>query len=335
MPTRKLTEAVSHTSVMKKESQGYIDNLKNKNKTELQDLLERQNKLLANTFFIKKLPDKGERIKKFKDKLIEELSERNDIDNAANLLSRLNIAIEGKEKMNELEWTGTIDDNKNNNDIVIVESDDEDKDPIKIIAESAGAGFHEKKIIHLPPEERLITDTDLAEIESFKNERESVKNEEESSGHVKHILNKIEVAKVNCQGKKEPFKPYQTTKSNVHDPEKEKLRKKNKHWENTAATPPTTVHGRVKELSLNESLQLQIQQTEKLHQVQMKHSIERLMQQVGMHNVGLPPIEPGDYRFKKDDSDSSDGEYEDEEVYDDEDNDRAGTVSFPVDSIIE
>ncbi|KAF7989578.1 hypothetical protein HCN44_008252 [Aphidius gifuensis] len=135
MPTRKLTEAVSHTSVMKKESQGYIDNLKNKNKTELQDLLERQNKLLANTFFIKKLPDKGERIKKFKDKLIEELSERNDIDNAANLLSRLNIAIEGKEKMNELEWTGTIDDNKNNNDIVIVESDDEDKDPIKIIAE--------------------------------------------------------------------------------------------------------------------------------------------------------------------------------------------------------
>lgn len=178
--------------------------------------------------------------------------------------------------MNELEWTGKIDENKNDNDIVIVESDDEDQDPIKIIAEvilfykiikqcfqfiinfqSAGAGFHKKKIIHLPPEERLITDKDLEEIDSFK-------NEEESSGHVKHILNKIEVAKANCQGKKESFKPYQTTKSNVHDPEKEKLRKKNKYWENTSATPPLTIHGRVKELSLNESLKLQTQQTEKL-----------------------------------------------------------------------
>lgn len=49
MPSCKSTETVSHTSVMKKESQGYIENLKNKNKTELQDLLERQNKLLANT----------------------------------------------------------------------------------------------------------------------------------------------------------------------------------------------------------------------------------------------------------------------------------------------
>lgn len=54
-----------------------------------------------------------------------------------------------------------------------------------------------------------------------------------------------------------------------------------------------------------------------------------------MHSIGLPPIDPGDYRSKKDDSDSSDGENEEEEVYDDEDNDRAGTVSFPVDSIIE
>lgn len=32
----------------KKESQGYIDNLENKQKFELLDLLERQNKLLAN-----------------------------------------------------------------------------------------------------------------------------------------------------------------------------------------------------------------------------------------------------------------------------------------------
>lgn len=236
--------------------------------------------------------------------------------------------------MNELEWTGKIVNHKNDNDIVVIDSDDEEKDPLKIIAESSGAGFHEKKIIHLPPEERLITDDDLKEIKSFD-------NEENSTGHVKHILDKIKIAKVNCQGKKEPFKPFQTTKTNVHDPEKEKIRKKNKHWENTAATPPLIVHGRAQELDLNESLKLQIKHTQKLHEAQTKHSIERLMERVGMHKVGLPPINPGNYRLKKDDSDLSDEEEneneheEEEEVYDDEDDDRAGTVTFPVDSIIE
>lgn len=86
-----------------------------------------------------------------------------------------------------------------------------------------------------------------------------------SSGHIKYLIDKAECSSDKKPGKKEPFRAYQTTKSNVHDPEKEKLRKKNKHWENTAATPPLIVHGAVKELSLNESLKLQIEQTQKIH----------------------------------------------------------------------
>ena len=54
--------------------------------------------------------------------------------------------------------------------------------------------------------------------------------------------------------------PYKTTKSNVHDPEKEKVRKKDKHWEITAATPPLIVHGAVKTLDIKESLILQKEQ---------------------------------------------------------------------------
>ena len=81
--------------------------------------------------------------------------------------------------------------------------------------------------------------------------------------HVKYIVNKVENSEVK-DTKKDKFLPYKTTKSNVHDPMKEKIRKKHKHWEVTAATPPLIVHGAAKQLSLNESLNLQKEQAEKL-----------------------------------------------------------------------
>lgn len=79
---------------------------------------------------------------------------------------------------------------------------------------------------------------------------------------MKYIVNKVE----NHEKGRETFKPYRTTKSNVHDPEKEKLReiRKTKHWENTAATPPLIVHGAAKALDLHESLRLQKEQAVKL-----------------------------------------------------------------------
>jgi len=80
--------------------------------------------------------------------------------------------------------------------------------------------------------------------------------------HVKYIVDKVEKAQET--NKKEPFRPYKTTKSNVHDPVKEKQRKLHKNWEITAATPPLIVHEAAKVLNLNESLKLQKEQSEKL-----------------------------------------------------------------------
>jgi len=105
------------------------------------------------------------------------------------------------------------------------------------------------------PEENLIKPEDIAEIETFKTD---LLNTE----HVKYIVDKVE--KVQEVKKRESFKPYKTTKSNVHDPMKEKHRKLHKYWEVTAATPPLIVHGAAKVLSLNESLKLQKEQIEKL-----------------------------------------------------------------------
>lgn len=97
---------------------------------------------------------------------------------------------------------------------------------------------------------------DTTEIEPFKTNPLDVE-------HVKYIVDKVE--KVQETNKKERlFRPYKTTKSNVHDPMKEKQRKLHKNWEVTAATPPLIVHEAAKILSLNESLKLQKEQSEKL-----------------------------------------------------------------------
>lgn len=79
--------------------------------------------------------------------------------------------------------------------------------------------------------------------------------------HVKYIVDKVK-----GKEQRKSFKPYRTTKSNVHDPEKEKQResKKDKHWEITAATPPLIVHGAAKTVDLNESLRLLKEQNIKL-----------------------------------------------------------------------
>lgn len=309
----------------KKENQGYIDNLANKSKIELEELLERQNKMLANKKFISMLPDKGEKIKTFRNKLLNQLDHQKEIDKAAVLLSRLNIASEGKAAMNELEWTGVCPKEIHKNKIVELDSDDEEEDPLKILAQPTGTGVHKKKVIHLQPTEPLIKPEDLEEIESFEDEGKSLSE----LTHVKYLIDKVEKSPEKNQIKKEPFKPYKTTKSNVHDPEKEKQRKYIKNYAVTAATPPHIVHGAVKSLNLSESLQLQREQVKRMQDIQAKHAVERLVERLGLHNVGSVPNNVGDYRIPEEIKDnSSSSESEQDEVYDDEDNDKRVTVVY-------
>ncbi|CAK9800248.1 DNA-directed RNA polymerase II subunit GRINL1A [Anthophora plagiata] len=309
---------------MKREKQGYIENLAKMQKFELEELLERQNKILSNKTFVLKLPDKGEKIKAFYDKILRELKHKNEIENAANLLSRLNLASEGKAAMNELEWTGKY--NESENAIKVELDSDDEEDPLKILAQPTGSGVHKKKVIHLLPEESLIKAEDLAEIEC---------SEAQSTEYITYIVNKIEKLPEEEETKtREPFKPYKTTKSNVHDPEREKQRKQNKHWEVTAATPPLIVHGATKVINLNESLKLQKEQAENFQEIQAKHAAERLAEQLGLHNVGAIPKNIVNYHLQDEKgSDSFTSEDEENEVHDEEDNDKGGTVVFTVDSI--
>lgn len=80
------------------------------------------------------MPDKGEKIIKFRNDILKEIEHRNEVDCAANLLSRLNIASEGKLAMNALEWTGKYDEDSSTKKVVELDSDDE-TDPLKILAQ--------------------------------------------------------------------------------------------------------------------------------------------------------------------------------------------------------
>jgi len=74
------------------DKQGYIGDLNKKTKEELIMLLTRQQKLLQNKKFLNSLPDKGEKIKKFKEEVESQLEKRkSDMDEAVHMLSGLSL----------------------------------------------------------------------------------------------------------------------------------------------------------------------------------------------------------------------------------------------------
>lgn len=219
--------------------------------------------------------------------MLAEIQRRNDVEEAANLLGELNIASKGKITLNNLEWHGrsTADDSSHVDDVL--DSDDEQEiDPLRIIAKGT---MHERQVKVLPPPATLITAEDLADIASFRSETESpdsaladqsisssketsesipaeiieidaatlaAKRSMETNQHALYLIDKTEVQATTTE--REKFKPFRTTVSNVHDPDKERLRKKGKYWENTAATPPLIQHREIQLVPLTESANLQV-----------------------------------------------------------------------------
>lgn len=81
------------------------------------------------------------------------------MEKAANLLSRLNIACEGKAAMITLEWTGKCDKNDDTSEVVELDSDDEE-DPLKILAQ-VGAMSHYRvfSLLRIPAVNLICTAT--------------------------------------------------------------------------------------------------------------------------------------------------------------------------------
>ncbi|KAJ9598838.1 hypothetical protein L9F63_026625 [Diploptera punctata] len=119
-----------------KEKQGYIEDLTKKTKSELLELIERQDKLLGNKKFISRLPDKGAKITQLRSRLAEELAQRDEVEKACGLLSGLNL---GKPSVtDEIEWTGNYSPNNKCNKLDSDDESDDERNPFKILASQAG-----------------------------------------------------------------------------------------------------------------------------------------------------------------------------------------------------
>lgn len=208
-----------------------------------------------------KLPDRGERITIFQDRILKEIHRRNEIDEAAAKFSDLNIASEGIKAVTALEWSSGKSTQPPSTDTVMDSDDDEDVDPLKILAQHRGV----KVVKVAKAEESLITPADLAEIASFTTDKADHTKHSEYTQGPSLEPHAVYMCGIDAKNKdiKQKFKPYKTTVSNVHDVDKEKSRKLGPHWEVTAATPPILRNSEPTVLTLKESIEIQRQQFEK------------------------------------------------------------------------
>ncbi|XP_046964502.1 uncharacterized protein LOC124533339 [Vanessa cardui] len=292
----------------KSEIDGKIENLSKKSISELLDLRDRQLKLLNNKAFIGKLADKGAKIRVLYEKIEIELKSKEDEEQTCRLFNNMKIDSIDKESVADVEWEGKIQ--RNQNTYLDSDDDSEPEDVLQILSQSTS---QEKKVKVLQPDKPLITAEDLISI-----------------GEIPIVKKIVEKTELNIKPKLTgQFKPYKTTISDVHNPEKEMCRKRNKFWEVTAATPPPSIHGPAKILNLEESLKLQQEHNKHLKEIEAQHAAEKLLARANIKMAELPKdiSQFGNYRADSDDtkSDESDLEGSDKEVLDEEP-ERGGVV---------
>lgn len=284
-------------SVSPKEKQGYLEDLCKLSKVQLNELLDRQKAILRNKAFVKRLPDKGEKISNFKSRIESELLRREEVEKTTSLLERLNI----NGPLDEIEWTGSFAVAKKDEEKPVYDEDDETS-VIKILASH---GRTSKIISVVESPEKLITEKDLADIEaetgpyasalckkvaerssvpikeSFKPFR-SLKSKGESSSKMKEM---------NSKPLQEPHSQQDeeigdAAKSDVNAPdgkgdaESSERAKRVRHWEVTAATPPLAVHGPTLMIDLKESLALEKASIEKTLAARTTQAMLRLTEQL-------------------------------------------------------
>lgn len=243
---------------LKSENEHHTD-IKNLTKPQLLELLERENRVIK-SLPLAKLPDKGEKVLRFKKEIELELERRDKTEDISDVLTRLTIK---EKKIDELEWGGKEKDYSEVKDPVNVEGNEDEQNPFAILATHSGTTYNQKKVKVEEKEESLITLADIEEVYAI------------------NLSNKIDKVE-----SKKKFLPHKTLVSNVIESNK-KVR------DLSAATPPLPVFGDAKLISLEESLKLQYEQTMHLKEVQLKHATERLkaMRSTMGEALPLPPAQ--------------------------------------------
>ena len=238
------------------------EEIKTKTVPQLQEVVERQERILNNKALVKKLPDKGEKARKTKEMIENLIKDKDKVDGLEKEMEKMKIDTE------KMEWKGNL----------ILDSDDDSdpeevgpvKNPLAVLAQGI-----------------------VPTVSSRAKERE-----EEQSGELNglELYAVREAEKVDSVEIKDNFVPFKAVKSNEVDEDTKKTlmnmsdvlksaekpelsryekRKQDRRQQKpkTPAIPlPEAYSCATKQLSLTESLQLQQEQDRHLREVQLRHA---------------------------------------------------------------
>ena len=74
-----------------------------------------------------KLPDHGNKLKQFYENILKQIAFKEEVEDAADMFSHLNIASKGHKAINNLEWSGKVESNSAEE---VLDSDDEEDEVI-------------------------------------------------------------------------------------------------------------------------------------------------------------------------------------------------------------
>ncbi|XP_050437677.1 uncharacterized protein LOC126845517 [Adelges cooleyi] len=266
--------------------------LKEKTLGQLQELLERQSKILKNIRFLDTLPDKGEKVKNFLNLVEIEIEKRREHDKLCEDLAVLNI---GKDQLDTLEWSGkhaTYDQQSSCEQIL-----EDDTNVLKMIA--SHSGVNQAKIIikeEQPVGEPLIKPSDLMEVESST---KGNPNKEESQ-EFKTI---------------ERFAKNLCGRIDLHSPGKTRF------VPNKPIKKPIDNNRKIAPISLRESVTLQIVQENKIKEIKSEQPARRVVAPYNFNTSSWRQPKAADFVDVLEDDDDDDDDDIADAVDNEDDND--------------
>ena len=240
------------------------EEIKTKTVPQLQEVVERQERILNNKALVKKLPDKGVKARKTKEMIENLIKDKDKVDGLEKEMEKMKIDTE------KMEWKGNL----------ILDSDDDSdpeevgpvKNPLAVLAQGIvptvssrakekdeSGGLNGLELYAVKEAEKVDSVEDKDSFVPFK----SVKSNEVDKDTKKTLMNMSDV--LNSAEKPELSK-YETRKQ-------DKRMQKPK----TPAIPlPEAYSCATKQLSLTESLKLQQEQDKHLREVQLRHAEQKL-----------------------------------------------------------
>jgi len=245
--------------------------LRSKSVPQLQEVLDRQQKILGNKALVMRLPDKGERARNTRDMVIELLNDKEKVEGLEKEMTKLKINTEA------MEWKNTLLDSDD-------DSDPEDEGPVRNPLVVLAQGVVPSKSSKGKSEEELHN----TELELFaQKEAEKVDKTESKNSFVPFKSAKTTCLSVDLKSR---LGPGEVRDDGDHSKDGKNRRKKLDHPGTPSIPLPPQYSCQTKQLTLVDSLKLQQDQDKRLKDIQLKHAAERLANSKGLVKLGLADI---------------------------------------------